>query len=669
MQTSNIYSSKSGSYREAYRNAVEMLRENKPVLASEQLQEILKSVPGEVNSMRLLGVSLRMQGKFEEAIKYLQAVVKSTPDFALAYDDLGGAYVSAGNFKEAEKCLRRAVRLDPKLINAWRRLGELLVKLGRGREADEVFLIMLELDPIKKMLVEVVEYMAKGHIFKAEDICKEILKQDPRNAEAYGQLATIATRSGAHRDAERLLQHSLKQNPKVYQNWGLLGEVYRIQDKLEESEDAINKALTLESKKSVLWTALGITLAQMLDTEKALEAHHCALELMPDSPEVMMNLGHVQNTLGYNEAAVKNYQQCLDHEHTRGLAYWYLSNLKTYQFSDKEIQNMEEILKITEPEDESYAPLNFALGKSAEDAKEYDQAFQYYAAGNERKSEIANYDPDNIERETDRLIALFDQAFFADRQGWGCQDSAPIFILGLPRAGSTLQEQILASHSAVDGTMELHHVIRTMRNLDERDDGDDQFPEILSEIESDEFQQLGENYISDTLKYRGNAPHFIDKMPNNFRHIGLIHLMLPNATIIDARRHPMDACIACFKQNFALGQHFTYSLEHMARYYINYVRLMDHWDKVLPGKVLRVQYEDVINDTETQIRRTLEHSRLAFEENCLRFYETKRVVRTPSAEQVRQPIYTKGVGYWRNFECHLEPLKKALEPILERYPI
>jgi tetratricopeptide (TPR) repeat protein len=648
---------------------VELLRNNEPVLASEQLTEILKSVPGEVNSMRMLGVSLVLQGRLDEAITQLQAVIHKVPDFAMAYDDLGGALAAAGNFEEAEKSLRRALKLDPKLTNAWQRLGDLLVKQGRGEEADAAYRHVLKSDPVREMLAEAKEHLVKGHIFKAEDLYKEILKQDPRNSEAYGALATIAMRSGVFRDAERLLTHSLKQDPKVFQNWGLLGHVLRKQDKLEESIDAINKGIEIDSNSEILWSSLGASLSQLLDTEKALDAFQRSLEIEPDQPGVILSIGHVRNTMGDNESAIECYRQCLDDEVHRGTAYWYLSNLKTYSFSDDEIREMDAVLEVTEPEDEGYSPLNFALGKAAEDASDYDQAFSYYAEGNKKKSDSQNYKPEVIEQETDRMIKVFDEEFFARTEGWGCQDAAPVFILGLPRSGSTLQEQILASHSVVDGTMELHHVIRTMRMLDERDDGDDQYPEIVTELDADEYRQLGENFIADTLKYRGDAPHFIDKMPNNFRHIGLIHLMLPKAKIIDARRHPMDACFGCFKQNFAFGQQFTYSLEHMARYYINYVRLMDHWDKVLPGKVLRVQYEDVISDTETQVRRVLEHCELPFEENCLRFYETKRAVRTPSAEQVRQPIYSKGVGYWRNFESHLGALKKALEPIADRYPL
>lgn len=482
-------------------------------------------------------------------------------------------------------------------------------------------------------------------------------------------LATISLKAGAFRDAERLLKHTRKQDEAGFDRWGLLGHVLKLRDKLEESGDVLKLGLSKAPNDPRLWSTLGATHAQALESQEALKAFNKSLALAPNQPQVHISIGNVQSTLGNTDTAIENFKNGLKDKDQRGEAYWSLSNLKTYEFTDAEIEDMNMTIASLRPRDSGFVPLNYALGKAAEDREDYDAAFEYYAAGAAQRSSHDNYKPEVIEKETDRMISFFTKDFFEERKGWGCEDSAPIFVLGLPRSGSTLQEQILASHSQIDGTMELHNILVISQELDDFNDGEDQYPEILTDVSADTLESYGERFIEETMKYRKGAPFFIDKMPNNFRHVGLIHLILPNATIIDARRHPMDACFAGFKQHFALGQSFSYDLEHIARFYVNYVRLMDHWESVLPGKILRVQYEDVIEDTEAQVKRTLDHCNLPFEEECLRFYETKRAVRTPSAEQVRQPIYSKGVGYWRHFEKHLDPLKKALEPLADRYPI
>ena len=315
------------------------------------------------------------------------------------------------------------------------------------------------------------------------------------------------------------------------------------------------------------------------------------------------------------------------------------------------------------------AQLHFALGKAFEQREQYAEAFAHYAQGNALRRLDAPFDIEHFERRAARIRAFFDPAFFAERAGSGDPSRAPIFIVGLPRSGSTLVEQILASHSQRGrhhGAAEHHQHHAAIRRHGRTRDG---YRRRSAAPRPAQLTALGSRYLEETAPLRAGREHFTDKLPNNFSHVGLIHAILPHATIIDARRHPMDACFSTFKQHFAEGQTFSYSLDDLGRYYRCYLSLMDHWDAVLPGKVLHVQYEELVREPEAQIRRLLEHCGLPFEPACLNFHETRRSVRTASAEQVRQPLYTSGVGYWRHFEKELEPLRQALGDSLERFEL
>jgi tetratricopeptide (TPR) repeat protein len=381
-----------------------------------------------------------------------------------------------------------------------------------------------------------------------------------------------------------------------------------------------------------------------------------------------LSIGHVHKTLGNRRESEQAYKACLLLDPNFGEAYWSLADLKNYLFSDEEIAAMRALVKGDGGDDADQAQVHFALGRALEHRKAYAAAFQHYAAGNARRRKSVPFDIEMFESKTQRVRECFDAAFFAKRAGTGCCDPAPIFVVGLPRSGSTLIEQILASHSNVEGTFELPNVLTIVREFDHANPEHDAYPENVLGAPSEHFAVLGRRYIEETAPIRSGRAHFIDKMPNNFSHVGLIHGMLPNAIIVDARRHPMDSCFSTFKQYFAEGQSFSYGLEDLGRYYRCYLSLMDHWDEVLPGKVLHLRYEELVRDPETNIRRLLAHCRLQFEPGCLAFHETKRPVRTASAEQVRQPLYTSGVGYWRNFEPHLEPLRRALgEDCLARF--
>jgi len=406
---------------------------------------------------------------------------------------------------------------------------------------------------------------------------------------------------------------------------------------------------------------------RLMHQEEAVEAYERAARLKPPEPRLQLSIGHILKTLGRRPESEAAYKAVLALDPGLAEAWWSLADLKNYTFSDSEVAAMRALLAQDKRGRSNEAQLHFALGKAYEQREEYADAFAHYARGNALRRLDAPFDIEDFERRGERIRALFDAGFFAARAGTGDQSTAPIFIVGLPRSGSTLIEQILASHSRVEGTMELPNILQIVRELDDTSPDRTGYPEAVRGLPAAQLATLGARYLAQIAPLRHGRQHFTDKLPNNFSHVGLIHTILPNAVIIDARRHPMDACFSTFRQHFAEGQTFSYDLELLGRYYRSYLALMDHWDATLPGKVLHLQYEELVRNPETSIRRLLEHCRLPFEAACLSFHKTQRTVRTASAEQVRQPLYTSGVGYWRHFERELEPLRRALENSLKRF--
>ena len=386
------------------------------------------------------------------------------------------------------------------------------------------------------------------------------------------------------------------------------------------------------------------------------------LEKIPNDPATLTSRGHALKTTGQQAQAVESYRAAFAVKPDHGDAWYGLANLKTYQFTDAEIAQMRELDRRPDLAFMDRVHLSFALAKALEDNGDYKDSFHFYKQGNDLKRTQTRYSADSMSAELARQKEFCTAELFEKHRGAGHTDPDPIFILGLPRAGSTLLEQILASHSQIDGTLELPNILSLAHKLRGRRAGQSAYPAVLHDLTSEQLAGFGEKFIEETRVHRQGAPFFIDKMPNNFRHIGLIHLILPNAKIIDARRAPMDCCFSGFKQLFAEGQEFTYGLTEIGRYYSDYIGLMDHWDEVLPGKVLRVQHEDVLDDLEAQTRRMLDYLELPFEEACLEFHKTDRAVRTASSEQVRQPINRSGQGAWKPFDPWLDELRSALNP-------
>ena len=642
-----------------------------PRLAAEQAEEILKVFPESESAQRLLAAACRLQGDARRSLALLEPLARRSADSPSFLYEYGQSLGGVGRGKEAIAALRRAVHLEPSHAGAWRALGDQLAVAGDeagSHEAYEKHLATAIRDP---QLIECVDLLRAGKLAKAEQLARDFLKQHPADVSAIRILADIGIKLGQFDDARLLLERCLELAPDFL----LARHNYAVtlvrQQRLEAAFAEAEKLLAMEPDNPNFLVLKGTILVRMGNHADALKIYERVLKDYPNQARAQMNYGHTLKTVGRLEDSIAAYRKCVELSPGIGEAYWSLANLKTFHFSEADIELMRSQVTTSGGDPEDQAHIAFALGKALEDRGEYDESFHYYRRGNAIRSVNHRHNAKINVFNTARQIQTLDADFFEARRGVGCPAPDPIFIVGLPRSGSTLLEQILASHSQVEGTAELTDIITISRKLagKSRKNPAGKYPEVLAELPPERFRELGESYLDTTRIQRGDSPFFIDKMPNNFQHIGLIHLILPNAKIIDARRHPMACCFSGYKQLFARGQAFTYSLDDIGRYYRDYVILMEHWDRVLPGRVHRVQYEEMVADTEKQIRALLDYCGLPFEDACLRFYETKRAIRTPSAEQVRQPIYTQGLEQWRHYEQHLGPLKEALGPVLERYPI
>ncbi len=629
---------------------------------------LLQKHPRDVNVLGLHGAVLIKLHRLEEAERALRRTVRLAPTFAKPHEDLGLVLLELKRPAEAADVLRKAVRLDPELELAHFNLGKALAKLGFGREADEAFEQSFALSPERRKLAHAAELHRDGRLEDAEKVYREVVRANPDNVDALRMLARIALAAGRGADAERLLLRALRIAPDFAGALNDLGRAQKEQNRFQEAIDTFTRLVAIEPDNPQAHLQLAAALAPAGQTGRATDAYRRALELRPDFAGAWLGLGHVLKTAGRREEAIEAYRECIRLKPENGETYWSLANLKTYPLTDDDIAAMASALERDDLTSQSRVNFLYAMAKAHEDRGDFETAWQYYSRGNGTQRMLEKYDPVQTEVVHDAIIEVFDREFLASNAGAGHLDPAPIFIVGLPRSGSTLIEQILASHSQVEGTSELPYVGRVATSLNRNRAEGINYPEAVRELSAEHFQALGQDYLDLAAPHRTEGrPRFIDKMPNNFPAVGFLHLILPNATIIDARRHPLDACVSCYRQLFAKGQTFTYDLTDIAEYFLEYERLMDHWHAVLPHKVLTVQYEQVVGDLEGQVRRLLDHCGLPFEESCLRFHETERPVRTASSEQVRQPIHTQSIGYWRNYEDKLGELKEILAPSLERY--
>ena len=651
----------------AYGEALAALREGRWPTAERRARALQAAVPGEPKSLRLLGAALLAQDQVAAAIDTLQQAVSVAPDFAQARVDLARAWRQGGRLQEAREQLRRVLAQLPRFPAAWLAYGDVLVDLGQFAEARVAYERARTGDSHVRRIDAARERLAAQDRKAAEEIFRDILRSDASHVEALCGLAAVSLAAGMPRDAERLLRHAGHQTAHLPLVWRGLSQALQDLGRLPEAEAAVRHLLRLEPENPKNWIALGSACTRLMRQEDALVAFREAARLNPAEVRLHLSIGHLQKTLGRRAESEEAYRECLRRDPSFSEAWWSLADLKNYRFSDAELAAMQALDRGADGDGDDQAQLHFALGRALEQRGEYGPAFAHYATGNARRRRTVPYSSERFDDKTRRVREAFDAAFFASRAGSGEPDPAPIFVVGLPRSGSTLVEQILASHSSVEGTFELPNVLTIVREFDHADTAHDAYPEQVLTAPPALFAVLGRRYLEETAPLRHGRPRFIDKMPNNFSHVGLIHAMLPRATIIDIRRHPMDACFSTFKQYFAEGQSFSYDLDDLGRYYRCYLSLMDHWDAVLPGRVLHVGYEDLVREPEANIRRLLAHCGLPFEPACLAFHETRRPVRTASAEQVRQPLYTSGVGYWRHFESELEPLRVSLGDCLSRF--
>ncbi len=660
----------SADLQTALTKAAELLSVD-PVQADMQATALLERHADSASARHIKAAALRLQGKPAEALDVIEPLAARHAGDANILHEYALCLGASGSGDKAIEMLNEALRLDPRHAAAWRALGDQLSAAGDDRGSRAAYDKHLAVSTRHPELVEAAEYLHKKQLARAERLTREVLKKDPVDVVAIRLLAAIGLEVGQVDDAINLLERCLELAPGFHlarQNYAVaLSRRQRFDDALAE----VDKLLLAEPSNPNYRLLQGSYLVRKGDHAPALLLFEEFLKKYPQQSGAHMNYGHTLKTVGRLDESIVAYRNAIRLRPQTGEAYWSLANLKTFLFSDEDIVDMQAQIDEENGDPDDQGHLLFALGKAMEDRRQFEKSFQYYARGNAIRSKHHRHNAKVNVFDTVRQIKTLDGAFFEERKNWGCTAPDPIFIVGLPRAGSTLLEQILASHSQVEGTSELPDIIAISRRLGKksRKNPASDYPEILETLSADQARDLGEGYLESTRVQRHGPPFFIDKMPNNFQHIGLIHLILPNAKIIDARRHPMAGGFSCFKQLFAHGQTFTYKLTDFGYYYRDYVRLMDHWDEVLPGRVHRVQYEDMVADTENQIRRLLDYCELEFEEQCLRFYETERAIRTPSAEQVRQPVYKESVEQWRNYEPWLGPLKEALGPLLDRYPI
>ena len=656
-----------GTLQVALAHAAKLL-DTDPALAAEQAHEILKVVPDQPVATIVLAASCRALGDLDTALGILEPLARRYPDWVSAHYEFGLALGASGRTGDAIAELRQAVALQPAMSDAWRALGDHLVASGDAAGADEAYARQIRAATRDPRLLEPAAALCDGRIAVAEQLLREHLKKHPTDVPAIRMLAEVAARLGRFRDSETLLLRCLELAPRFDAARHNLAVVLHRQNRPAEALQQVEALLAVDKVNVGARNLKAAILARLGDLQQSTEIYAQVLEDYPQQPKLWHSYGHALKTGGRTSEAIEAYRRTIALTPGFGEAYWSLANLKTFRFTPGDVEAMLGQLGRTDLTTDDRLHFHFALGKAFEDSADYVRSFEHYAEGNRLRRSVVDYDADELTDRVRRSKQLLTPSFFAERAGHGSPAPDPIFVVGLPRSGSTLLEQILSSHSAVEGTMELPDIGTIARGLSGRKRKGDApaYPEVLARLGPDELRELGERYLEQTrIQRRTGAPFFIDKMPNNWEHVGLIHLILPNAKIIDARRHPMSCCFSVFKQHFARGQRFSYSLEDLGRYYRDYVDLMAHFDHVLPGRVHRVVYERMVDDTEREVRRVLDYCGLPFEEGCLRFYENERAVRTASSEQVRRPIYRDALEQWTHYEPWLGDLQQYLGPALD----
>jgi tetratricopeptide (TPR) repeat protein len=688
-----------GAVASELRRIQDLTRTRRHAEAMAAVGALLRHAPSQRGALYLSALNQRLLDHSRNALATLDTLERAHPGDSLLFQERGHCHVALGDPARAISSFERAVELNPALASSWTMLERLLSAAGQPQRAGIASQHLSKLRELPPAIVEAGSWFCDGEHAAAEKLLTNYVATEGRHVEALRLLGRIVQRRGAADQAESLFREVVDSAP---------GYAAARLDLVRILIERQKYAAALEQVDERLWTAPADSEARFLRATilAGLGRHDDAVAIFrellavagasetPQHNHLRIVLGHSLKALGRSDEAVSAYRDATSGQTDIGDAFWSLANLKTYRFSDDEVERMRGLEALAGPGLPDRAHLCFALAKALEDRAgygeadygeaDYGESWTFYERGNALVRAKSGYRPETTEDNARRLIEICSEEFFAARTAAGAADRDPIFIVGLPRSGSTLIEQILASHPDVDGTHELHDVSRIVAELQGAglqgaglpETGADRsgtrhpdarYPELLPGLDVREFERLGRRYLDDTRVYRDGRPRFIDKMPNNFRHTGLIHLMLPNARIIDVRREPMACCVSNLKQFFARGQEFCYSIDDIARYYRTYLELMRHWNRVLPGRVLHVSYEDVVDDIDASVRRILAHCGLAFDPACLAFHRSRRAINTPSSEQVRQPLFRDGLSQWRHYEPWLGPLREALGDAIVRY--
>lgn len=656
--------------KQNFETAVGHLKNRNFAAAAQTCRTFLTDHPGDIPHITLLGHSLAKLGQNKTAEQTLLNGLQLAPNNPALNDELGSLYAQTNRLEQAAEVLQRATTPTNTNPKTFQKYAKVLQLLGRTSEAEQVFDGFIKRDPTAQLVAEGAEHWRAERYSDAEELLRRALKQAPNSIDAMRFLA-LTLMDGKNRllDAEALLRSALTRAPDYLPALHNLGSLKVQQHKWQEAIEIYCKVVALDNENAQAWATLGHAYSRNGDVETGLRSYEEALKHKQDSAGIHMSRAHLLKTLGRHQDAVGAYQEAIILQPSLGEAYWSLANLKVYKFSEQNITAMLEQLADPSLNDNTKVHLHFALGKAFEDKKNYSSAWEHYHSGNQLQRAQVDYDPVEQQLLLENLKSQFTEAFVSKHRGSGSERNDPIFIVGLPRSGSTLIEQILASHSQVEGTEELVNIASIAQSTAKYRTDKAVYPATLETFSDRDFESYAREYLLHTKHHRvENTPHFIDKMPNNFVHIGLIKLMFPNAKIINTRRFPMDSCLGAYKQLFAKGQNFTYEMFELSEYYKGYCDIMDHWHTVFPGQILDVHYEDHMDDFEGQVKRILMYCDLPFEESCLKFYENNRAVKTASSEQVRQPIYQSALGLWKNYADELSLWQEDLQHIVDSLP-
>ncbi len=645
--------SENSNLKIALNNAIDLLNNNNLNECLQQLEEILTIHPSNSEALSLaLDINIKISNT-EKAIEIINKLIQIDPTKISYYEKSVKIYQYLNDEKGYESALIRLHKKFPSISSA-RLISNLYIKNDKEEESNEVIQNFFESDKSYSDLYKGIRHVKAGRLKLAEEAYKNVIKKDKNNIDALRLLGLLAFKTKDYNIAERLFIRVLELDPTFSLAWDNLAKLFRIQNKLSKSIPAFENLIKLDPDNFEALVSLGTVYIKLSKYYEGINLYEKSLKIKPENPRVYLSLGHALKTVGEREKSETAYHNAIKYFPFSGEAYWSLANLKTYKFSQKEISNMElSINKNMHPNE--LIQMHFALGKAYESNNQFEKSFNHYREGNWLQRKQIKYNAEDYKISIDEIIDFFKNNNDIFKSKSSLNNDDPIFILGLPRSGSTLIEQILSSHSLIEGTQELPNIMAISRDI-KLIDQNNGYPKNLLAINSSVFNDFGQKYIDETRWARSSKPFFIDKMPNNFVHIGLIKLILPNAKIIDARRNPMDSCFSCFKQYFAKGQHFTYDLDDIARYYKDYLRLMNFWNELFPGEIFTINYEDVINEPNQKITELLSFCNVEFEDSCLNFHKSKRPVKTASSEQVRQPMYKTGLDYWKNYRNNLDIL-------------